>query len=84
MPLTSSTLISTNRIISVDYEKRDPLEGLLIPRKVTEVVPAHCIDVGLSDFFPQRRVVFGKKTVHLLVPNKGLLLDDLSVDVGRS
>lgn len=51
---------------------------------MAEVVPAHGIDVGLSDFIGELSVVPGEEGVEVSIFEEVLLLDNLSVDVRRA
>lgn len=75
--------ISANGIVLVNSKDRYPLEAMLIPRKVTEVIPTHSVDIRLTDLFGKHRVMSSQKRVQIFEANKILLLDDLGIYVGR-
>lgn len=55
--------ISANGIVLVDSKDRYPLEAMLIPRKVTQVIPTHSVDIRLTDLFGKHRVMSSQKRV---------------------
>jgi len=56
-------------------------EGVAVAGEMAEVVPAHGVDVGLSDFIGELRVVPGEECVEVFVSEEIVLLYDLSIDV---
>lgn len=56
-------------------------KGVAVAGEMAEVVPAHGVDVGLSDFIGELRVVPGEEGVEVFIFEETLLLDNLSVDV---
>ncbi len=55
---------------------------MFVAGEITQVIPTHRVDIRLPNLFPEDRVVSSQETVQLLVTNKRLLLNDLSIDVG--
>lgn len=55
-----------------------------IAREVIQIVPAHSIYISLAQFIRKLRMMPHKKSVQILIIEKILLLDDLSIHIRRT
>ncbi len=68
----------------VDRVQRNLFECHLVPSKVTQIIPAHSIDVRLADLFGKLGVMPGQESVEVFINDKSSLLNDLSIDTRRT
>ena len=77
---TSLACLVRQSIMLVHSIPRDLLESLSVTCKVTQVVPAHSIDICLGDFISKLGMMFGQEKVDILISNECSLLNDLRID----
>lgn len=73
--------VTPKDLVPVARVHLDFLKSIKIAREMRQVVPSHCVDIGLCDLSRQSRMSSGDIAVQVLIPDQTLLLNDLSVDI---
>lgn len=76
--------VTSKHFISIAWVDLDLFKRLEVACEIRCIIPAHRVDVRLSNFLTEGRVGSGEIAVEVFELQKALLLDNLCVDVRRS
>ena len=74
-------VLLANYVVLVQNMHFDVLQCSLIACEMIEIIPSHCVDVGLANFFSKLPLMPGQKGIKVFVSEKSILLNDLSINV---
>ena len=68
-------------IMFIHSVQRNLFKGQSVTCKVAQVVPAHGVDVCLSNFISERSMVLGQEMIEFFVNDEHSLLNDLRINI---